>query len=154
MKLNGTPCKWYDTGKDTLEACIETGLAGALALDGSKLAITHDDGETEIAVFDGYALTGAQLDGDEAVRASFARALPDATAQAIRAAEESARTALEQSAGAIEANGATALAVAELGAAADGIKTAGDETALAAGELGVKVAELEQRLAALESVKE
>lgn len=48
----------------------------------------------------------------------------------------------------------TAIAVSELGATADGIKAAGDETALATGELGVKVAELEQRLAALETVKE
>lgn len=155
MKLNGIDCDWYDvTGKDTVEFGIATDFTGALALDGARLAVTHDDGETEVAVFDGYALTGIVSGSDGGVRASFARELPDSTAQAIRGAEESARAALEQSADAAAGNLATALAVAELGAAADGIKSAGDETALATGELGVKVAELEQRLAALETVKE
>ena len=155
MKLNGIDCNWYDvTGKDTVEFGLETDFAGALALDGERLTVTHDDGETQVAVYDGYALAGIVSDSDGGVRASFARELPDATAQAIRGAEESARTALAQSADAAAGNLATALAVAELGAAADGIKAAGDDTALATGELGAKVAELEQRLAALETVKE
>lgn len=155
MKLNGIGCKWYDvTGKDTVEFGLETDFRTALAIDGQKLVATHDDGETQVAVFDGYALVGIIADNDGGVKASFARELPDSTAQAIRGAEESARAALEQAAQAVAGGSSTAIAVAELGATADGIKAAGDETALATGELGVKVAELEQRLAALETVKE
>lgn len=155
MKLNGIGCNWHDvTGKDAVEFGLETDFAGALALDGEKLAVTHDDGETQVAVYDGYALAGIVSDSDGGVRASFARELPDATAQAIRGAEESARAAPEQAAQAVAGGASTAIAVAELGATADGIKAAGDETALAASELGAKVAELEQRLAALETVKE
>ena len=94
MKLNGIDCDWYDvTGKDTVEFGIATDFTGALALDGARLAVTHDDGETEVAVFDGYALTGIVSGSDGGVRASFARALPDSTAHAIRGAEESARGA-------------------------------------------------------------
>lgn len=155
MKLNGITCNWYDvTGKDSVEFGLETDFNGAIALDGEKLVTTHDDGETQVAVFDGYALVGIIAGNDGGVKASFARELPDSTAQAIRGAEESARAALEQAAQAVAGGASTAIAVAELGATADGIKAAGDETALATGELGVKVAELEQRLAALETVKE
>lgn len=155
MKLNGISCNWYDvTGKDSVEFGLETDFNGALALDGERLTVTHDDGETQVAVYDGYALAGIVSDSDGGVRASFARELPDSTAQAIRGAEESARTALEQTAQAVAGGASTAIAVAELGVTADGIKAAGDDTALATGELGAKVAELEQRLAALETVKE
>lgn len=99
MKLNGISCNWYDvTGKDSVEFGLETDFRTALALDGQKLVATHDDGETQVAVFDGYALAGIIADSDGGVKASFARELPDSTAQAIRGAEESARAALEQAA--------------------------------------------------------
>lgn len=97
MKLNGITCNWYDvTGKDSVEFGLETDFNGAIALDGKKLVTTYDDGATQVAVFDGYALVGIIAGKDGGVKARRRLRL----------------------------------------------------------ELGVKVAELEQRLAALETVKE
>ena len=80
MKLNGIALVGYDDRPRFVLACT---LAEALALDGQTLAVTQDDGETQVAVFAGYSVAGVAYDADGNCVLTARRQLDDATEAAI-----------------------------------------------------------------------
>lgn len=94
MKLNDielvgfAPADATAVAGNTVSFVLVSDIAGATALDGQELKVT--DGETDIAVFGGYELTGVERVSSDHVRATFARALEPNTAQAIQAIEKNA----------------------------------------------------------------
>lgn len=89
MKLNGIRCDGFAlTGKDAAEFSLsETTVVDAAALDGQDLKVTEDDGETLVASFAGFGVTGVWESGGS-VRLRAARQLDTEAAEAIHAVEQ------------------------------------------------------------------
>lgn len=86
MKLNDS----YDVVDYSREgaefnATIKATMEQALALQGSDIALTTDEGET-VELFSGYDLVAIAKDGDDA-KVYFVRAVDEKTAEAIQALE-------------------------------------------------------------------
>lgn len=89
MLLNGIRCDGFTaTGKDGAEFSLsETTVVDAAALDGQDLEVTEDDGETLVASFAGFGVTGVWESGGS-VRLRAARQLDTEAAEAIHAVEQ------------------------------------------------------------------
>ena len=81
MQLNGIDLIGYDHTRDTLTAVLDTDYATILPLDGQELKVT--EGESDIAVFGGYHLTGMELMDNEYIRATFVIKIEPNIEQAI-----------------------------------------------------------------------
>ena len=88
MKLCGITCDgWTIPGKAAAEFSLSaTTVTDAAAIDGQDLIVTEDDGETVVASFAGYAVTGVYVSGDS-VRLRAARELEADSKAAIEAVE-------------------------------------------------------------------
>ena len=89
MLLNGIRCDGFTaTGKDGAEFSLsDTTVVDAAALDGQDLEVTEDDGETLVASFAGFGVTGVWESGGS-VRLRAARQLSTEAAEAIHAVEQ------------------------------------------------------------------
>lgn len=88
MKLCGITCDgWTIIGKAAAEFSLSaTTVTDAAAIDGQDLVVTEDDGDTVVASFAGYAVTGVYVSGDS-VRLRAARELEADSKAAIEAVE-------------------------------------------------------------------
>ena len=113
MLLNGIRCDGFTaTGKDGAEFSLsETTVVDAAALDGQDLEVTEDDGETLVASFAGFGVTGVWESGGS-VRLRAARQLSTEAAEAIHAVEQNI-TVLTGKVTAAEASAADAVSKAE-----------------------------------------
>lgn len=104
MKLNGIRCDGFAlTGKDAVEFSLsETTVVDAAALDGQDLQVTEDDGETLVASFAGFGVTGVWESGGS-VRMRAARQLSTEAAEAIHAVEQNMGTLTGKVEGAVSA---------------------------------------------------
>ena len=90
MDLNGISCGGYRVGKNEVAfSLFDTELSEVTALDKVKLTLTISDNDTMI--FDGYQIVSVDVNPD-AIRATFAKKLDDATAKSINALEENYQT--------------------------------------------------------------
>ena len=89
MLLNGIRCDGFvATGKDGAEFSLsDTTVVDAAALDGQDLEVTEDDGETLVASFAGFGVTGV-WESSGSVRLRAARQLSTEAAEAIHAVEQ------------------------------------------------------------------
>ena len=69
MQLNGIQLIGYDHHRDVLTVVLECDFDTVLKLDGQDLTIA--EGETDLAVFGGYHLTGMRLVDSNRVQATF-----------------------------------------------------------------------------------
>lgn len=122
MKLNGIGLVGYDDYPRFVLSCT---LAEALALDGQTLAVTQDDGETQVAVFAGYSVAGVAYDADGNCVLTARRALDDATQEAIEGLDANVAILQAQAA-------ALGAQVEQAGAKADEASQKADEAAQAA----------------------
>ena len=148
MLLNGIKCGGFVTPqKDVVEFSLaETTIAAASALDGADLAITEDDGETVVASFKGYEVTGV-WESNGAVRLRAARALEADSKAAIEALETNLASVtakvddVEEDVADVSAASADTLqAVGELGVDSAALQQSTAEILQAIGELGAMVA--------------
>lgn len=173
MKLNTLDLVSYATDANGASFVLaNTTMAAALALDGQTLTVTDANGE-HVETFAGYSVASVAKDAKYVIL-RIVRTLDDRTAEAIQALETNTRTAMSNSAAAVQTSTQAAAAVAELGgtvsttaqtattaAAAIGelgqtaatAQQTASTTAAAQAELGTAIADLTQRVAALEAAK-
>lgn len=89
MKLNTIDVAgWVFPGKDTVEfSLMNTTVSAAAALDGQTLQVFGDDGETVVASFAGYEVTGVWESG-EAVRLRASRELSTEVSDVVESVEK------------------------------------------------------------------
>lgn len=97
MKLNGYPLDSFSAEGERADFWARCTLEQALALDGSALVVTHDDGE-EYRRFEGYEVAQVGHDGP-AVLVRAIRALEPAAEQAISALEANVQTLYDMQSG-------------------------------------------------------
>ena len=94
MKLNELTLGGYSARGDeasfSLDGCT---IEDAAALDGEKLTVTNDEGET-VEVFEGYSVASISVSGDS-VRVRLIRKVEESAEAAIRALEENVRIVRE-----------------------------------------------------------
>lgn len=147
MLLNGIQCGGFVTpGKDVVEFSLSgTTIEACGALDGQDLVLTDDDGESTLASFAGYEVTGVwQSNG--AVRLRAARELEADSKAAIRAIEANltaltgkVETVEDTAESASSAGTDTMQAVGELGAMMDTLQQSNADIMQAIGELGTLI---------------
>ena len=148
MLLNGIQCGGFVTPqKDVVEFSLSgTTIEACGALDGLDLVLTEDDGETVVASFAGYEVTGVwQSNG--AVRLRAARELEADSKAAIEALETNLASVtakvddVEEDVADVSAASADTLqAVGELGVDSAALQQSTAEILQAIGELGAMVA--------------
>ena len=93
MKLNELTLGGYSARGDELTVSLAATVEQAAALDGERLTVTDDDGET-IEVFEGYVVASISVSGDS-VRVRLIRRVEESAEAAIRALEENVRIVRE-----------------------------------------------------------
>lgn len=138
MKLNTLDLVSYATDANGASFVLaNTTMAAALALDGQTLTVTDANGE-HVETFAGYSVASVAKDAKHVIL-RIVRTLDDRTAEAIQALETNTRTAMSNSAAAVQTSTQAAAAVAELGGTVSTTAQTANAATIAVAELGATV---------------